>query len=147
MAYHRWALAVVNALDKKVLCIAVFFEVSRHIFPPPYFPAKRLPAILGLKGGEPAAGGLLAADFLAPAEVMRKRLYSQVSALWGAVQQRSILLPAIFVFLWQASLPKLVSHLDSHASSFPSSLSSDGRQACQNLLLVWFICMLLPAIF
>ena len=52
-----------------------------------------------------AAGGLLAAEVLAPPEVMKKRLASQVSALWGAVRQRSIFLPAVFVFLWQVSVP------------------------------------------
>ncbi|KAL3141007.1 hypothetical protein ABBQ32_005521 [Trebouxia sp. C0010 RCD-2024] len=49
------------------------------------------------------SGRLLAADLLAPPEFMMKRLYSQAHALWGAVQQRSIFLPAIFVFLWQAT--------------------------------------------
>ena len=47
------------------------------------------------------AGGLLAAEVLAPPEVMKKRLATQVNALWGAVRQRSIFLPAVFVFLWQ----------------------------------------------
>lgn len=78
---------------------------SRHLT----FPVVSLPAILTLLCREPAAGGLLAADLLAPPELMMKRLYSQANALWGAVQQRSILLPAIFVFLWQASPPKPVS--------------------------------------
>ena len=49
------------------------------------------------------AGGLLAAEVLAPPNVMQQRLKSQVSALWGAVRQRSIFLPTVFVFLWQAS--------------------------------------------
>ena len=57
---------------------------------------------------KPGAGGLLAADILAPPEVMKKRLYSQVDALWGAVRQRSIFLPAVFVFLWQVRLPTLI---------------------------------------
>jgi len=47
------------------------------------------------------AGGLLATEVLAPPEVMKKRLASQVNALWGAIRQRSIFLPAVFVFLWQ----------------------------------------------
>ena len=32
---------------------------------------------------------------------VQKRLVNQVQMLWGAVSQRSILLPAVFVFLWQ----------------------------------------------
>ena len=28
-------------------------------------------------------------------------LRAQVEALWGAINQRGILLPAVFVFLWQ----------------------------------------------
>jgi len=32
---------------------------------------------------------------------MKKRLATQVNALWGAIRQRSIFLPAVFVFLWQ----------------------------------------------
>ena len=48
-------------------------------------------------------GGLLAAEILAPPAVMKRRLATQVQALWGAVRQRSIFLPAVFVFLWQVS--------------------------------------------
>lgn len=50
------------------------------------------------------AGGLLAAEVLAPPEVMKKRLATQVNALWGAIRQRSIFLPAVFVFLWQVGI-------------------------------------------
>ena len=35
------------------------------------------------------------------AAVLGARLLTQVEALWGAINQRSILLPAAFVFLWQ----------------------------------------------
>ena len=33
-----------------------------------------------------------------------KSLRPQVEALWGAINQRGILLPAVFVFLWQVCL-------------------------------------------
>ena len=69
-------------------------------FPPFGFPPCRFPPFW-LKCCTPTAGGLLAASILAPPEMMKKRLYSQVTALWGAVRQRSIFLPAVFVFLWQ----------------------------------------------
>lgn len=52
---------------------------------------------------EAESGGLLATEVLAPPGVMKKRLASQVNALWGAIRQRSIFLPAVFVFLWQAT--------------------------------------------
>ena len=43
------------------------------------------------------------------AEVLAARLLVQLEALWGAINQRSILLPAAFVFLWQvaACLPQV----------------------------------------
>ena len=37
-----------------------------------------------------------------PAAALWGRLLVQLEALWGAINQRSILLPAVFVFLWQA---------------------------------------------
>lgn len=35
---------------------------------------------------------------------IKDRFLEQLKALWAAVSQRSILFPAIFVFLWQARL-------------------------------------------
>ena len=37
-----------------------------------------------------------------PVAALLGRLLAQLDALWGAINQRSILLPAAFVFLWQA---------------------------------------------
>ena len=34
-----------------------------------------------------------------------KSLRAQAEALWGAINQRGILLPALFVFLWQVCAP------------------------------------------
>ncbi|KAK9843802.1 hypothetical protein WJX81_006900 [Elliptochloris bilobata] len=43
------------------------------------------------------------ADTRSAAAVLAGRLVAQLEALWGAINQRSILLPAAFVFLWQAT--------------------------------------------
>ena len=36
---------------------------------------------------------------------MLEDLRSQAAALWAAINQRGILLPALFVFLWQVRAP------------------------------------------
>jgi len=37
------------------------------------------------------------------AGMLLNRLQVQAAALWNAINQRSILLPAVFVFLWQVT--------------------------------------------
>lgn len=54
------------------------------------------------------AGGLLATTSFVQPAVIQQRLSTQVQALWGAIRQRSIFLPAIFVFLWQVSCAQQV---------------------------------------
>lgn len=50
---------------------------------------------VGLRGLSACAGRP------APRVKLAARLMVQLDALWGAINQRSILLPAAFVFLWQ----------------------------------------------
>ena len=42
------------------------------------------------------------------------RLQVQAAALWNAINQRSILLPAVFVFLWQVWLLRVLQTTHTH---------------------------------
>ena len=60
--------------------------------------------------------------------MLAARLLVQLEALWGAINQRSILLPAAFVFLWQVrpASPKLIEHCQGQCPSLAL-----GEQASQ----------------
>ena len=69
------------------------------------------------------------------AEVLAARLLVQLEALWGAINQRSILLPAAFVFLWQVrpALPNLIEPGQGH---FTALANANRRKPSVNAMLV-----------
>ncbi|KAF8060466.1 folate-biopterin transporter 1 [Scenedesmus sp. PABB004] len=72
-------------------------RVTADPSPPPSPPGS--PATASAAGAGGGARGLAASA----ARALGPRVVAQGAALWGAVRQRRILLPTVFVFLWQAT--------------------------------------------
>ena len=70
------------------------------------------------------------------AEVLAGRLLAQLEALCGAINQRSILLPAAFVFLWQVR-PRQIVKLIEHCQGQSHVLAQTGRQAKRQCHAGW----------
>ena len=61
---------------------------------------------------------------------IRTRFVEQSQALWKAVNQRSILLPALFVFLWQVPSPALRLHCRMPGALKPHRLGAESCICC-----------------